>query len=497
MQANNNNEQHDWKHTFIMALGVALVLVILMVAAWGISLTLPVFKWVFMAVMVSSGATLTLAIPGVALGYGIREWKTGRHGWRLLRPSKNGNYAQPFQVQTGQLVRVEPANYPALPESFTYHNSPHMSIKEEPRDEVQSDIAQLERVAPRLDDFYEAVPYNSLQTGLGAKLSDGELVTAGIPESVHYKIVGSSGFGKSCLAAGMLDIATTRNSPDVLRIGLLDLSWKTGKLFEHLPHVYELRNNGRIIRMIGRDADEVAQRLGNLKQELKRRAAGAINTPVLLIFIEEMLSLQYEVDERLKAQMLADLNILVLRGRQYGMYFLSVMQADYSTTALREAKAQFRTRCGFAIDSSTARASGFMNTDLVKQNFQRGRPGQYLLEKPAFSELLLAPRYDVESKIASKVTSNPTSNPTSSTPFFDTVDATVDVVTTPLTEPVDATSQNGLSTRSIKVLEMLRQQCGQNEIIKEIWNAKSTDGRPYREAVEEYRKIVAQLVEQK
>lgn len=490
MQATNSNER-DWKHTLLMAICVAGTLVILMVTAWGISLTLPIFRIVFIAVMISTGATITIAIPAAAAGYAHQQWKTGKYGWRFLRPSKNGNYAQPFQLQTGQLVRVDPGNYPGLPESLTYHNAPHVSVSEESRDEQEQLIPQLERAAPRLDDFYESIPYNSLQTGLGARLENGELVTAGIPESVHYKLIGGSGFGKSCLAAGMLDIATTTNSPDVLRIALLDLEYKTSRLFEHLPHVHEFRVNGRVIRMVGRDADEVAARLANLKQELDRRAANNIERPVLLIYVEEMLALQYEVDPELQKRMLADLNILALRGRKYGMFFLACMQVDYSSKELREARGQFRTRAGFAIDTTAARASGFINGELVKENFKRGKPGQYLLEKPAFSELVLAPRYDVEQKLA---TAKPTANPTSNGHFFDNLDVTEDVVTTPPVEPVDATTQNGLSTRSIKVLELLRQMVGQNEIIKEVWGVDFKSGRPYREAVEEYRKIVAQLV---
>jgi hypothetical protein len=487
MSQNQNVPQRDWKHTLVMALCVAAILVILMVTAWGISLTLPIFRLVFIGVMVSSGVTLTLGIPGVALSYAIGRWKTSKHGWHMLKPSKNGNYPKPFHLHTSQLVDVAPGNYPLLPETF--HHAPHVSVREEPREDLHDTIREVERAAPRLDDFYEAIPYNSLQTGLGAKLGNGELVTAGIPESVHYKLIGGSGFGKSCLAAGMLDIACSTNSPDVLRIALLDLEWKTARLFEHLPHVYEVRNGARHIRMVGRDADEVAARLGTLKQELNRRAAGGIEKPLLLVYVEEMLSLQYEVDPDLQKQMLADLNILALRGRKYGIFFLACMQVDYSNKELREAKGMFRTRAGFAIDPPAARASGFVNSTLVKENFQRGRPGQYLLEKPAFSELLLAPRYDVASKVTSKATSNGA--------IFGSGDATADVVTTEPLEPVDATTQNGLSTRALKVLEMLRQQCGQNEIIKEIWGVKSTDGRPYREAVEDYRKIVAQLVEQK
>lgn len=357
--------------------------------------------------------------------------------------------------------------------------------------EQEQEQQALPVAPPFVEDFYDAIPFNSLQTGLGAKLTNGELVTVSIEESVHYKLIGGSGFGKSCLAAGMLDIATTTNNPDMLRVALLDLSWKTGRLFEHLPHVYEVRDGGRTIRMVGRDADEVAARLRTLKKELERRAAGLVKTPILLVFIEEMLSLQYEVDPRLLQQMLADLNVLVLRGRQYGIFFLSVMQTDYATKELREAKAQFRTRAGFAIDTTTARSAGFVNTELVKQNFMRGKPGQYLLERPAFSELMLAPRYNVEHKLllGGGTTSTATSMPSS----FPEMDVTSDVVTSTPVEPLDVISGH-LSLRERKVLDLLKEKVQVTDIIKEVWNVDSKAGRPFRSAQEEYREIVAKIV---
>lgn len=50
------------------------------------------------------------------------------------------------------------------------------------------------------------------------------------------------------------------------------------------------------------------------------------------------------------------------------------------------------------------------------------------------------------------------------------------------------------SPEAERVLEMLREKRGQNEIIESVWGLKSTDGRPYRAAVEEYRNILAALV---
>jgi ABC-type dipeptide/oligopeptide/nickel transport system ATPase component len=300
----------------------------------------------------------------------------------MLALAERPGYSSKFEANGTITIIPAPhvSHQPALPPALPQEDSPQ---EEEP-------VTQ-----PSMDELYQMVPYNGLQVAFGRALDTKQIVTVKIPESVHFKLVGGSGFGKSCLAAALLDIATKRNDPDHLRIALLDLEHKTSRLFEELPHVFEMGRR----RLVARDADEVARALGWLKKELDRRAAGQLSAPLLLIYVEEMLSLQYEVDEKLKAQMLADLAILALRGRKYGMFLMACTQTDYSTKELKEAQKQFRTRSGFAIDPSAARAAGFVNTELINQNYRFAKPGQFLLERPAFSSLVLAPRYDVEQKL--------------------------------------------------------------------------------------------------
>ncbi len=262
---------------------------------------------------------------------------------------------------------------------------------------------QEELPLPKIEKFYEAIPFNSLQVGMGIDAMTGQPILAAIEKSTHFKLIGGSGQGKSCVAAAILDIASTTNDPDHLRIGLLDLEHNTSRLFEDLPHIAEI--GPRRVRLVGRDPDEVAQKLKLLQWELKRRSELGeeycrAHEPIMLIYVEEMLALKYEVvDEKLKKEMLAAINILGVRARKYGIFLLACMQVDYSDKSTREAMAQFRTRAGFAIDPEAARASGFFNTELVNQNFRAGRFGQYVLEKPAFSGLILSPDYDVRAKL--------------------------------------------------------------------------------------------------
>jgi len=366
---------------------------------------------------------------------------------------------------------------------------------------VVSEVAEQKQIAapqqpvivqPTMDEMYSAVKYNALEVAFGKNAKTGETIVQGIIPGVHFKLVGGSGFGKSCLAAALLDVATRRNDPDHLRIALLDLEHKTSRLFEHMPHVMNVTVGKRTISMVATDADEVARHLGWLRKELDRRASGSFATPLLLIYVEEMLSLQYEVDSALKEQMLADLAILALRGRKYGMFLLACTQTDYSTKELREAQKQFRTRSGFAVDPTAARAAGFVNNDLIKYNYQFAQPGRFVLEKPGFSELVLAPLYDVEQKL--EELSNPSRlyvpNSYSGSQWVEG-DSFVVPDHFPQMPGNHAGKQQEVDTEKISLVrDLVRKHKSQNEII-----SKAFPGMRNVDAVAEYRRYLALLVE--
>jgi hypothetical protein len=354
-------------------------------------------------------------------------------------------------------------------------------IKQEP---LQIEAPQVRQ--PSMDEIYGAIRFNALEVGFGNSIKTGQIVVQGIIQGVHFKLVGASGFGKSCLAGSLLDQATRRNDADHLRIALLDLEHKTSRLFEHVPHIMTIRDGKRTISLVATSADEVARHLAYLRKELDNRAMTERSTPLLLMYVEEMLSLQYEVDDRLKDQMLADLAILALRGRKYGMFLLACTQTDYSTKELREAQKQFRTRSGFAVDPSAARAAGFVNNDLIKYNFANALPGRFVLEKPGFSELVFAPLYDVEQKLLEL-------QPATSRRI---VDATSEPLPShfPTDEYEDGGNHAGKQPeveieKLAVVREMVARRKSQNEIISRVF-----PGMRNAEAIEEFRKYLAALV---
>jgi FtsK/SpoIIIE family len=309
-----------------------------------------------------------------------------------------------FDPDSRQIVQLR-GQMREHPNLTSYHNSPRVTgvTEEKEGDQALINPPMQDRALPQISLLYDAIKYNTLCTAMGVEAVTGNPVIAPIVKSTHFKLIGGSGMGKSCVSAAILDIATTMNDPDHLRIGLLDLEHNTSRLFENLPHVAEIGPKRQ--RLVGRDPDEVAQKLKLLQWELTRRAQLGeeyckTHEPILLVYVEEMLALKYEVvDKKLNQEMLAAINILGVRARKYGIFLLVCMQTDYSDKSTREAMAQFRTRGGFAIDPDTARASGFFNTELINQNFKYGRSGQYVLEKPQFSALVLAPDYDVAAKL--------------------------------------------------------------------------------------------------
>ncbi len=405
---------------WIQLVGAVLVLVLVvvpfvlvLVAAWPTIERLAPWSATVLTI------TLTLALPIVlvtALVCGVLYMRSHAENKRItarkFAANQNGAYPVFLDERNQRFIQAVNASLPnVVPEHYapSIHNHNDVNAFAKMLEMGRTHVQEIEAPAspelalPSIEQFYEAIRFNSLQVGMGIEAATGKLVLAPIVKSTHFKLIGGSGMGKSCVSAAMLDIAISTNAPDHLRIGLLDLEHNTSRLFENVEHVAEI--GPRRLRLVGRDPDEVAQKLKLLQWELTRRNRLGeehcrTHEPILLVYVEEMLALKYEVvDTKLNKEMLAAINILGVRARKYGIFLLACMQTDYSDKSTREAMAQFRTRGGFAIDPDTARASGFFNTELVKQNFSDGRSGQYVLEKPGFSGLVLAPEYDVALKL--------------------------------------------------------------------------------------------------
>lgn len=346
-----------------------------------------------------------------------------------------------------------------------------------------------------------ALEQNKFLVSPGIQSSTGEPVIVDLLKVPHLKIIGSSGFGKSCLAAAILDQATLLNDTKHMQLALLDLEHKTSRLFEDRPHVAELQDGKRRVTMVATNADEVANHLNILKKELDRRAAQSerelYKNPVLLMYVEEMLSLQYEIiDPKLLAKMFASLNILAVRGRKYGMFLLACMQTDYSTDELKVSQKQFRYRAAAAIDVPAARAAGFMNTDLIKENFQNGKPGQFVVEYPSFSNIVLAPQYDVKTLLNEKEGMDEGFSGDFGVPAIEST-SHVQPLNNQSTNAVQISEEDAAKAweaRVDEVRDLLSKDWGKIKIIEHVWRpVKAGSNKPYRNAEKEYDQIVTLL----
>lgn len=335
---------------------------------------------------------------------------------------------------------------------------------------------------------------NSLTFSPGTRATDGSVVIVPMLDVPHLKIIGSTGFGKSCLAGAILDQTTQLNSPDILQVALLDLEHKTSRLFEDVPHVARLKKGERMVDMVATNADEVVEHLSILKHELDRRTRLSEQeldrNPVLLMYVEEMLALQYEeIDAVFLERMFKDLTILAVRGRKYKMSLLACMQTDYSTKEMQITQKMFRFRSAAAIDTTAARAAGFMNTDLIKENFATGKPGQFVVEYPSFSGIVLAPVFDVKRLVAKKtaVLERETPEP------FQVVKATRNIV-----ESDVKTSENDVQLAwEAKVVQVrdLKFSKGWKKIaiLEKVWRVKPGATQAYQLACQEYEAIIGQI----
>ncbi len=409
-------------------------------------------------------------------------------------PDYNGNYDVVFDTQSKRFIQAIPGNM-QVPVPQTY--SPHITYKND-IEQVQGmpDQAQLpapKLALPSLDELMAYVQPNMRQIVLGAARETREPVLAELSEDgvPHIKFVGSSGTGKSCLAGAAIESAILGNTPDVLQIGLLDLERRTSRLFEDSEHVAEIAPKGKRIRLVGRNAEEVANRLIDLKQEIDRRASLNISWPFLLVYVEELLALKFEVSKKLKDQMIADFNVAAVRGRKYGVLFLACLQIDYSDRDMREGSKMFGTRGGFALDETAAVASGLRNRDLINQCFEERVQGQYVLEKPRFSGLVLAPVYDVKQKLIARGLMPATTGPATASTTTRTQShygATTDYarngavvveevpITATATEPLQTTpgaDATQLSAQERRIIAKYRSGMSMNQII----SSEFTDGQ--------------------
>ena len=344
---------------------------------------------------------------------------------------------------------------------------------------------------------------NGLQVCFGVSTTTQQPFVINLLDGVHYRLLGASGMGKSCLAGSVLDQITTTNDEHHLQIALLDSEHKTSRLFEHLPHVAELHVGRKRVECVATSPEEVAEHMGYLKLELDRRKElselALQKERFMLIYIEEFLSLKREMPRDLRMQFLRDFSILALRGRKYKLYLLACAQVDYASKAggeeaeiLREAQNQFSVNASFAVRPKAAQAAGFTNYELIEQNFNLKRVGQLVLETTGVSDMMLAPRFDVAQKLIALERSQVGANPRTTTVLGDAPHQNIIDSHLVRTDdaPEDAPSAPASEDKLAQVADLLARGYNQGEIIEKVWRCTKGGNDKYYQARAEYLQLV-------
>lgn len=256
------------------------------------------------------------------------------------------------------------------------------------------------------EEAMKLVSPNSLEVCVGRNLATGDPIKVSLPGN-NILLLGTSQFGKSTEAAIIMDMLTQTHDPNHLLLSLLDLEDLTCNLFADLPHVLRLEAKGRTIKSVARSHQEVVQHLGYLCDFMDYRYTltpkDRKGTPHILIYLEEFLELR----RRTKGDDLKTLSdrvtTLATRGLKANMHLMVCAQASYSQKEFREAMAQLAgVGIAFTARPPLATAAGFMDYDLLKQNYLAKVRGQFVIESSEGSQIGMAHAYDLKAKIEAK-----------------------------------------------------------------------------------------------
>lgn len=205
--------------------------------------------------------------------------------------------------------------------------------------------------------FQKLEEKTSLALALG-KGSAGEVAVASLDKMPHLLIAGATGSGKSVFITSLISCLLMHNTPDDVRLVLIDPKRVELTFFAAIPH---------LVTPVIVDMDKVLNVLKWLTQELDRRykllaslsardinsyngkAAPGERLPYLVVVVDELADLmnvvQFDVEQSI--QRLAQL------GRASGIHLVLATQRPSVNVITGVIKANFPTRISFAVTSNT------------------------------------------------------------------------------------------------------------------------------------------------
>jgi hypothetical protein len=333
---------------------------------------------------------------------------------------------------------------------------------------------------PSIDEIVNSVKRNSYEFVLGRSLQNREFIREELTDA-HIKLIGGSRMGKSCEAAAIIDQVTQTHDVQHLQIALLDLEYKTSRLFEHDEHILTINTGYKKVQMHAKDVPQVADCLILLHDEMQRRYqltdTDVDRLPHILIYLEEFLYwkklLKQFVSPDAREKSLAAFAGLATRGLKVGIHLMACAQVDYADEELRDAMAQFLAiNVAFSVKPSAAMAAGFVNSELLRKNYEARTPGQFVVEAIGGSDLGVAPEYNVKAKLAqiqAVTTISESQQKASRNPVRNTVDT-------------------ALQAKLLQVMEIPGETMA--ETIKRVWYASPGNGPKYQKAKQEYLQVI-------
>ena len=151
------------------------------------------------------------------------------------------------------------------------------------------------------------------------------------PDVVHVLVVGATGSGKTALARTLLASLALLNTPETLRMVLIDPKQRGFVDLQALPHV-----EGGIVHS---PADAV-HRLGALVSEMERRDKAGLSSPTLIVAVDELADLLQTGGRAVEAY----LTRLAQRGREAGIHLVACTQKPTAALIGGAMKANFPVR---------------------------------------------------------------------------------------------------------------------------------------------------------
>lgn len=158
------------------------------------------------------------------------------------------------------------------------------------------------------------------------------------PDVVHVLVAGTTGSGKTALARALLLSLALYNSPETVRLVLVDPKGRGFGPLSALPHV---------IGRVAASAEEGVRALAWLVKEMERRDRDGVSSPVIVAGVDELADLLITGGKAVEMALVR----LAQRGREAGIHLVACTQKPSAELVSGLLKANFPVRLVGAVAS--------------------------------------------------------------------------------------------------------------------------------------------------